>query len=138
MMLEHTIEETKNSLKCLVMEPDFCEKQIDCDNCPLIVPCYSQADTIADALQYIERLEDLAEKQNEEIKKIQNILDHVTHDSKELVARINAGDVVRTCEYCKKNFGDCNYNCLNDFEWAVDRYTKGEQCEWRNYSCRMR
>lgn len=126
MMLEHTIEEMKNSLKCLTMEPDFCEKQIDCDHCPLVVPCYAQADTIADALQYIEHLENLVEKQNEEVKKFQSILDHVTHDSKELVARINAGDDVRTCEYCKKNFGDCNCNCLNDFEWRETYDTKEE------------
>lgn len=127
-MSEHTIEEMKNSLKCLTMEPGFCDNQESCIQCDFYVPYYSQADIIADALQYIEHLESMVEKQNDEIKNLQSTFDHVTHDSKELIARINAGDDVRTCDYCKKNFGDCSCSCMEDFEWRETCDTKEEIC----------
>lgn len=88
MMSEHTIEEIKNSLKCLIMEPDFCEKQVDCDHCPLVVPCYSQADTIADALQYIEYLEDHLRDVTKKVECLEALHSDATCNSKELNAGI--------------------------------------------------
>ena len=126
MMPEHTIEEMKNSLKCLVMEPDFCEKQESCILCNFYVPCYAQTDTIVDALQYIEYLEDHLRDATKKIEYLEALQHDVTHDSKELIARINAGEDIRTCDYCKKNFGDCSCNCLNDFEWRETCDTKEE------------
>lgn len=43
----------------------------------------------------------------------------IQRDFGEFAARINAGEDMMGCEYCKKNYakGGCNCNCLKDFEW---------------------
>ena len=40
-------------------------------------------------------------------------------DFGEFAARINTGEDLMGCEYCNKNYaeGECNCNCLKDFEW---------------------
>lgn len=43
----------------------------------------------------------------------------IQRDFGEFAARINTGEDIMGCEYCKKNYakGECNCNCLKDFEW---------------------
>lgn len=44
---------------------------------------------------------------------------------REFAARINAGENINACEYCGKTFGDCNCNCIEEFEIRDLKHKEG-------------
>ena len=54
---------------------------------------------------------------NDKLKKAKHELEMIQHDFGDFNARLNAGEDLMACEYCKKNFGECSLNCIKEFEW---------------------
>ena len=50
-------------------------------------------------------------------RQLESERDAAANAMKEFAARINSGEDVSACEYCKKEFGVCNCNCLKEFEF---------------------
>lgn len=69
--------------------------------------------------EYIEQLENQHADDDRMIDRLFAEKEAIQRDFGDFAARINAGEDVMACEYCKKNFGEgeCSCNCLKDFEW---------------------
>lgn len=126
--------------KLIVETLRYCEESgARCESCPSgknregVPNCHSQS-RIADL---IERLSDELEQAQQENAGLEimltaaqsaaetwkRIYEAIQRDFGEFVARINAGEDMIGCEYCKKNYaeGECSCNCLKDFEWRVQK-----------------
>ena len=74
----------------------------DCENCSYKTKKSCMHYLKRDALAYIQQLE--------------RERDAAVNIMRELISRMNAGEDVMACEYCDKQFGVCNCNCLRGFE----------------------
>ena len=95
--MSKTPEEIKKGMEC-------CIPMVGCDECPYRIN-YDECD--------IEGL------QHDSITLIQHLefkRDAAITIMREFAARINSGEDVSACEYCNKEFGECNCNCLKEFE----------------------
>lgn len=112
----------------------------DCKKCPEYLDGESCA-VLSDAALELERLylsiQNYGLKNAElEIKlslerfrrdRLQQQIESIQKDFRQLVARINSGEDLMACDYCRKNFGECNCNCLKDFEWYGNDGIEQEQ-----------
>lgn len=60
--------------------------------------------------KYIRRLKQIGEHE------IAAEMERLAAATREFAARINSGEDISACEYCKKTFGSCNCNCIEEFE----------------------
>ena len=66
---------------------------------------------------YDRKIADLIESLSAELEQVERERDAAVKCAKEFAARINAGEELTACEYCDKEFGTCNCNCMKEFEW---------------------
>lgn len=67
-------------------------------------------------LEYVQTLEQIVQDFTEKTFQLEHERDKAITLMREFAARINAGEDVSACEYCNKEFGTCNCNCMKEFE----------------------
>lgn len=122
-------EEAKNIVEALRM----CGvSAFRCEDCPVHIPAQSCENDLnaADLIESLYAELDEAQQENAGLSIMlmsaqsasetwKQMAEAIQRDFGEFSARINAGEDLMGCEYCKKNYaeGGCSCNCLNDFEW---------------------
>ena len=103
-----------------------------CEDCPVHIPAQACRNDLnaADLIESLYAELDEAQQVNDGLnimlttaqsaaETLKQRAEAIQRDFGEFVARINAGEDMMGCAYCKKNYaeGECNCNCLEDFEW---------------------